>query len=182
MRFEEHNRMVQRSPKGQEATNTRWARRIQTNYKEKTFTTKVVKHWNWDPGRLGHLSSQKRPKWDQPSSWTTWPGFELGPALSRGLGCMTYRGPVWSQSLCDSMKLDPSCWMKPDTQLHFRKEWGVKIQKVSGENKINQTIPGSHSDGKIPTESNCFCDFPLASPLEGAGERRVVWLSLAGLL
>lgn len=134
---------------------------------------KVVKHWNWDPSRLGHLSPHKHPKWDRPSPGTTWSGLELGPALSRGLGCVTSRGPVWPQSLCDSKKLDPNCWTKPDTQLHFRKELRVKIQKASGENKINQTIPGPHSDGKIPTESNCPCDSPLA-PLpfrKGRGER-----------
>lgn len=55
MRFEEYNRMVQRRPEGQEATDTSWARKILINYKEKIFTMKVVKHWNWGPGRASLL-------------------------------------------------------------------------------------------------------------------------------
>lgn len=150
MRFEKYNRMVQRSPEGQKATDTSWARKILINYKEKIFTVKVVKHWNWGLGRLGHLSPQRCPKRDWTSPWTTWPSFEVGPALSRELGYMTFRGPIRPQLLCDPRKLDPNCWMKPEPVLHFRKELRVKIQRASGGDKINQAIPGSHSDGKIP--------------------------------
>lgn len=147
------------------------------------FTTKVVKHWNWRPRQVGSLQFSETSKMGPTKSlnnltWLwTWSCLEQGVGL-RDLqrSCLTsvtlrfYE--TWSQLLNEARHI-----------ASFQKGTGSEDTKgLWREQNLNQTIPGSHSDGKIPTESNCFCDSPLASPLESAGERRVVWLSLAGLL
>lgn len=190
MRFGEYNRMVQRSPEMQEATDTSCARKILINYKEKVFTVEVVKHWNWGPGRLGHLGPQRRPRQDRPRPWTTWPSFEVGPALSGDLGCRAPRGPIRPQLLCDSRKLDPNCWMKPDPALHFRKEpnFRKELQKGlqgGGQNKSN--YPRVPQQWQNTHGKQLSLQFPIDLPFrKGRGGRSCVaqrcWLTLRLIL